>query len=279
MPYPADGPHPDPRGPTPAWQHRDRRRQKRRAASDGLRPVDRRAPDPGQRAAPGRHRHHGRVAGPARHRSNRPGPLPRAGRPDHQHRSPLRHRPQNARLGAGARRPAGPLRRGAGLAARRLRHRHPPRRSAPQRPGADGRGDRPGRRLHLRLGDRPPARRPHHADHAVGRRHREPANGQRPGGRPDGNRQCRPRARDFRPRPLPERHGRPHRGRRHRAPGDRRRRAPARRASRDTARPHRDRHLCLRRRHHRRRRAAGRRAPHRSRRSRRRARARRGGGR
>ena len=71
----------------------------------------------------------------------------RCGGADHQHRGALRHRAQDARLGAGAGAAGGARRRGPGLAARRLRHRHPAGRPAPQGAGADGRGDPARRRL------------------------------------------------------------------------------------------------------------------------------------
>ena len=97
---------------------------------------------------------------------------------DHQHRGALRHRAQDARLGAGARPAAGARRRGARVAARRLRHRHAAGRSAPQGPGADGRRDRARRRLHRwrarRSGLRGAA---HRLPERLGRRHREPADG------------------------------------------------------------------------------------------------------
>ncbi len=93
---------------------------------------------------PRRCRHHGwparaaRTVGGTRH-----------GRAHHHHvrrrdepRSALRPGTQDARLGAGARPAGGPLRPGARLAARRLRHRHPAGRPAPQGAGADGRRDR-----------------------------------------------------------------------------------------------------------------------------------------
>ena len=56
---------------------------------------------------------------------------------DHQHRGALRHRPQNAGLVSGAGSAAGAGGRGTRLAARRLCHRRPADRPAPERAGAD----------------------------------------------------------------------------------------------------------------------------------------------
>ena len=97
---------------------------------------------------------------------------------DHQHRGALRHRAQDARLvpGAGAAARAG--RRGAGVAARRLRHRRAADRPAPEGAGATGRARSllDGGYIDAR-GRGPAARRDHRVPVRLGRRDREPADG------------------------------------------------------------------------------------------------------
>ncbi len=136
-------------------------------------------------AAAGRHRDHGRAAAPARHRGRAIGRRAQhlARRAHHQHRGAVRHRAQDARLDPRARPAARPSRRGPGLAARRLRHRHPPGRSAPEGPGAMG------AKITLDGGyidaAAPQAAegRDHRLPLRLGRRHREPADGRLPGRR------------------------------------------------------------------------------------------------
>ena len=107
------------------------------------------------------------------------------------------------------------LRRGARLAARRLRDRPAPGRPARQGPAGDGRRDRPRARLHQRPGATARRRalrvRRGHRD-----RHREPADGGDARRRDDHARERRARAGGGRPRALPRRDGRADRGRRHR---------------------------------------------------------------
>ena len=121
----------------------------------------------------------------------------------------LRHRPQDARLDPRAR-PAGrPGRRSDGVAARRLRDRQPADRPASEGAAGAGRRDRARRRLCEGDGAQGrPDRRPDQLPHRVGRRDRERADGGGARQGRDGDRECRARARDHRPRAMPQRDGR-----------------------------------------------------------------------
>ena len=97
--------------------------------------------------------------------------------------------------------------------------------------------------------------RAHRAGHGDGDRHREPHDGGDARQGPHRARERRARAGSRRPRRLPDRDGREHRGRRHRHDRDRGARAARRLRAPRAAGPHRGRHLPGRRRHHRRARA------------------------
>ena len=114
------------------------------------------------------------------------------------------------------------LRRGARVAARRLRDRPAPGRPARQGPAGDGRHDRSRARLHQCNGS--PARRQVRVRRGDGHRHREPADGGHARRRHDGARKCGARAGSRRSRALPHRDGRADHGRRQRPHHDRRRR-------------------------------------------------------
>ena len=128
----------------------------------------------------------------------------------------LRAREDDARVDPGARPAARALRRGARVAARRLRDRPAAGRPARQGPAGDGRRDRPRARLHQRAGAAPD-RRAVRVRHGHRDRHREPDDGGDARRGHDDARERRARARGRRPRALPHRDGRAHRGRRHRS--------------------------------------------------------------
>ena len=134
------------------------RRQERRAADHVRRAALGEAARAHQRAAAARRVDHGQAAGAngrgGRARRTRRGTA-REG--DHRPDRDLRAGEDHARLGAGAGAAARALRRGQGVAARRLRHRRAPGRPARQGPAGDGRDDLDRARLHA--GERePPAR-------------------------------------------------------------------------------------------------------------------------
>ena len=153
-----DGQDPHHRRPAPERQHPDLRRQERRPAADDREPADRRDADAGQRAAP--LRRHGAVAHPvqpwrrphgrgqARRPVGRERPDDLAHRPpDRRHLRALRAGLDHARQLLGDRADPGPHGRGQDLAARRLRHRHAPGRSAADGAGEARRRDRHRERL------------------------------------------------------------------------------------------------------------------------------------
>ncbi len=156
----------------------------------------------------------------------------------------LRPGAQDAGVGGGAGAAAGALRPRAGVAAGRLRHRHPAGGPASQGAGATGRRDRAARRLHRGARARRADRRPRRLSGRHRRRHREPVDGRHPRQGRDGARQRRPRAGGHRPRAVSRRHGSGDRRHRHRYADDPGPRAAAYGASHHPARSHRDRHLC-----------------------------------
>ncbi len=130
-------------------------------------------------------------------------------------------------------------------------HRRAPGRSAPERPGADGRRDTAGRRLRARRRAAGPAGCGHRVPVRLRGRHREPADGGHAGERAQRAGQCGARAGNHRPGRLPGGDGRAYRGHRHGPARGRRRGQPARRRAPDRAGPDRDRDLRLRGRHRR----------------------------
>ena len=168
-------------------RHPDQRLEERGAAADGGKSADRRDADAYQPAAPQRHRHHGRPLGSARrrHRAQR---RPRGERPQGagarafrppagQHPGALRPGAQDACRRAGAGAAGGARRRSRGLAARRLRHRHPAGGSAPQGAGTVGRRDRAQGRLRPCPCAPGPDRRRDRVPDGVGRGDGEPHDG------------------------------------------------------------------------------------------------------
>ena len=220
------GSHSYRRRPPPQRHDTDLGRQERHAAADDREPAHRRDADSRQCAAArrcrpaaanprqSRRRHHGGRQAARRDRRSRPDAAHFRG-PHRRHHRALRTRVQDAGefLGDGA---AGRAHgRGAGVAARRLRHRHAAGRPAHHGAGAARRQDRDrqrlcggasaaraqGRRDRLSQGHR---RRHPHRDHggiARQRHHRD--------------RERRARAGDRRRRRLPQQNGRAHFRRRH----------------------------------------------------------------
>ena len=136
----------------------------------------------------------------------------------HQHHGALRAGEPDACLHPGAGAAARPHGAGDRLAPRRLRHRHPPRRSAYRRAHPPRRPGRSRRRRHQRACTRAAARGRDQAALRFGGCDREPDDGGDACGRRDGHPQRSARAGNRRSRPLPERDGRGHqRGRQRRA--------------------------------------------------------------
>ena len=100
-------------------------------------------------------------------------------------RGAVRAGEDDARVDPRPRAAARALRRGARLAARRLRDRHAAGRPAHQGPAGDGRRDRRRARLHRRHAPSALQRRAHHDRHGHRHRHREPADGGDAGRRRD----------------------------------------------------------------------------------------------
>ena len=152
-------------------------RQERGAAADDREPAHRRDARADQRAAARRHRradadprqprrrpHGRRQAARRRHRDRPDDPAHRLQR--HRHHRALRAGLDHAGELLGDRAAAGPVRRGQGVAARRLRHRHPAGRSADHGPGAARRRDRD----RCRLRGRQDQERPDAAPRSTSRR-------------------------------------------------------------------------------------------------------------
>ena len=190
------------------------------------------------------------------------------GRPDRTHdrtRNRRHHRPlrtgvAHARVLLGDRALDRPLRRGARLPARRLRHRHAARRLAAHGAGKTRGSDRDRGGLCRRQDPPGAARRRDHFSQGDRRRHPCGADGRRAGRGNHRAAQCGARAGGHRSRRSPQQDGRedhrrrPVRGRDHRRGPAERRQAPR------AARPDRGRHLCDGRGHDRRRRVFGGRA-------------------
>ncbi len=247
--------------------------KKRRPAADDRQPAHPRPadaeerPQPCRRQPPRPHPAQPRRRPCRRRQTSRSRPAHRRDVPPFRARhrrygSPLRDGLAHARQLLGARPVARPLRPGQGLAARRLRHRHAPRRPASDGPQGARRRDRDRGRLRYRQGQgRRAARRTRGVPQGVGRRHPQRAARLRARPRGDGHRERRPRAGDRRRRRVPRQDGRQDRRHRHLDAAHPGCRPPRRRRAFRARRPYRDRHLRHGRGGRRRRRDAGGRAP------------------
>ena len=120
----------------------------------------------------------------------------------------LRAGQDHARVDSRSRAAGGARRRGAGLAARRLRHRRAAGRSAHQGPAGDGRRN-PVEQGYVHAKAQSPQGRAHLHRHGHRDRHREPDDGGLPRRRRNDHRECRARAGSGRSGQLPGQHGRP----------------------------------------------------------------------